>query len=43
VLDMLQTEMTQISTRLDNLNEDFFREIIKVAFREELLAKEDEY
>ena len=43
VLDMLQTEMTEISTRLDSLNEDFFRNIVKTSFREELEAKENEY
>lgn len=43
VVDMLQTEMTDITTRLDSLNEDFFRNIFKGAFREEIQAKEKEY
>jgi len=43
VVDMLQTEMTDITTRLDSLNEDFFRNIFKGAFREEVEAKEKEY
>ena len=43
VVDMLQTEMTDITTRLDSLNEEFFRNIFKGAFREEVEAKEKEY